>query len=510
MLDATPFLKLYATRRARALAELDGVESQRRILLRLLRTARATRFGEDHGFRTIGSIEDYQAAVPLRDYDRFRADYWGDTFPRLSDCTWPGTIPFFAESSGTTTGITKYIPCSRQMVRANVRAAMDVLVHHLQARPDSHVFGGKNFMLGGSTGLTDLTPGVRTGDLSGIAMVTKPLWARPWFFPPRSIDAIDDWEERLEVMVGALQGLDVRSMSGTPSWLLVLFDRLADRRPDLGHAIAAHFPKLELIIHGGVNFEPYRATYAERLSGSDIQTREVYPASEGFIAVADRGDGEGMRLTPDNDLFFEFVPVEELESDRPTRHWFGNVETGVDYALVLTTCSGLWSYVIGDTVRLVDTDPARVLVTGRTSYMLSAFGEHLIDEEIEVAVAKAAAQCGATVREYSVGPIFPKAAGDRGRHLYIVELEDDAPAVDRDGRFGALIDDDLQATNLDYHAYRSGERGLLDPPTITIVPPGTFYEWMKARGKLGGQNKVPRVISDPEMFEELRAFVESR
>jgi len=502
MLDATPILRLYARYRQRQLAREDAVAAQARTLLKLVAAARETRFGRDHDFAAIASVEDFQAQVPLRTYEAFWRDYWEAAFPRLVDVTWPGTIPFFALTSGTTSGATKYIPCSREMNKANERAAIDLLVHHLMNRPRSRLLGGRDFMLGGSTDLKEEAPGIYSGDLSGIAASVVPWWARPRYFPPRDLERIADWERKVAQLAAASLDADIRTISGVPSWLLLFFDRLAEAAGASDRRLVSLYPNLELLVHGAVNFAPYRETFAALLDGSHAETREVYAASEGFIAIADRGDGEGMRLIADNGLFYEFVPLEQLDAPTPTRHWLKTVEPGVNYAVVVSSCAGVWGYVLGDTVRFVDRVPPRILITGRTSYMLSAFGEHLIAEELETAIAGAAAAIGANVVDYSVGALMPARPGDLGQHLYVVEFADTVPAgVDA---FAAELDRQLTATNEDYRTYRTGQR--LKPPHVHAVPPGTFAAWMKRRGQLGGQHKVPRIVTDPALFAALRAF----
>lgn len=509
-IDATPLLKLYTKRRARQLARQNAVDAQRRELARLLAKARDTRFGRDYGFARlldsgIDGPDAFRRAVPLRRFEALWEEYWKPVFPHLVDCTWPGTIPFFAQTSGTTTGVTKYIPCSREMVAANRRATLDLVTHHLSNRPHSALFAGRNFMLGGSTRLIELAPGIWSGDLSGIAGKTVPAWARPFYFPPRELETIADWEEKIARLAPASLAVDIRALGGTPSWMLLFLEKLAALRPEAGRRLAAFYPDLEMVVHGGVSFAPYRAAFAEWLAGSHAETREVYPASEGFIAVADRGDGEGLRLVCDNGLFFEFVPVDELDSAQPTRHWLGDVELGVNYAIVLSTCSGLWGYVIGDTVRFVDKDPPRIVITGRTSYSLSAFGEHLIGEEVEKAIAAAAAAIGVGVADYAMGALFPARSDEAGRHLVIVEFSGGIPEQPALARFAETLDRTLAELNEDYAVHRANDFGMRGP-RIHPCPAGTFPAWMKRRGKLGGQNKVPRIITDAALFDDLKSF----
>lgn len=506
MIDATPLARLYARWRLKTLAAQRADAAQHRTLQRLVRAATGTRFGRDHDFAGIRSVADFQARVPLRHYEAFWREYWEPAFPDIANATWPGRVSYFALTSGTSSGATKYIPCPPAMVRANIRAAADVLVHHLANRPASRLLGGQSFMLGGSTDLTLLGEGVFAGDLSGIATDEVPWWARPRHFPPKDLAFISDWEAKVAALAPASLAADIRSISGTPSWLLVFFDRLHALKPDWPYHLASWYPDLELIVHGGVNFSPYRERFRGLLEGTRAETREVYAASEGFIAAADRGDGDGMRLILDNGIFYEFIPVAELGADRPTRHWIADAETGVEYALALASCAGVYGYLLGDTVRLVSRDPPRLLVTGRSSYLLSAFGEHLIEDEIEDAVSRAAQRIGASINDFAVGALLPPSPGETGRHLYVVEFA--APVgADATDVFARTLDERLSQRNDDYRAHRHGDFGMA-APQIRIMPPGGFAAWMKRRGKLGGQNKVPRIINDEGLLADLRRSAE--
>jgi hypothetical protein len=502
MLDATPLLRAYSRRRLARLAAEDAVLAQQHQLLSLVRRARDTRFGREHAFGRIDGVEAFQAQVPLRRYEDFWQDWWQPAFPRLENLTWPGRIPYFAASSGTTTGITKYIPVSRAMLAANRRAALDVLVHHLGTRPDSRILAGRNFMLGGSTELVQHDARIYSGDLSGIAANEIPPWARTRYFPPRRLALMADWEKKIRTLAPLSLEADIRSISGTPSWLLLFFAELAALRPDRPARITSWYPELELCIHGGVGFTPYQAQFDAVFAGSRVDLREVYPASEGFIAIADRGGGEGLRLIADNGLFLEFVPADEAEAPRPTRHWLANVECGVNYAVVVSSNAGLWAYLLGDTVRFVERCPPRILVTGRLAYTLSAFGEHLIGEEIEAAIATAAHSIARQAPEYAVAAQFPHELHGRGRHSFIVELEPPADEADV-RRFAGALDAALAEQNDDYRAHRAG----MHAPAVTAVRAGSFVPWMRERGKIGGQNKVPRVIADDALFANLQSFM---
>lgn len=499
MMDATPLLRLWARRRLRRLADMDPAAVQQAELLKLVRAAAGTRFGRGHGFAHIRSVADFQSAVPVRDYDAFRDDVWDSAFPHLADVGWPGPVPWFALTSGTTRDVTKYIPVTRAMVRSNKRAALDMLAHHLAARPESKVLGGENFILGGSTDLKPLAPGILAGDLSGIAAATVPAWAQRLTWPPKSLALEADWERKIGLLARGSIDRDIRSISGTPSWLLLLFERFAELRPAAARDLTRIWPGLELVIHGGVRFDPYKPQFDDWLRGRPVDYREAYAASEGFVASSDREFGEGLRPNLDTGLFYEFIPVEELEAPAPARHWIGTVETGVSYAIALSTCAGLWGWLLGDTVRFVERDPPRLLVTGRTGATMSAFGEHLTGEEIDRAVSRAAAGAGLSVSDYAMGAVYPTTGQPLGGHRYVVEFTGGMPPAAALDRFAAALDADLAAGNEDYAAHRSGGFGL-QAPDISVAPPGFFAVWMKRRGKLGGQNKVPRIVNDAALF----------
>lgn len=515
-IDATPLLRLYARWRNSQLESATPAEKQRRQLMWLLKRAATTRFAKEHDFRDISSVEDFQRRVPLRTYEDFWTQFWKESFPVLDSVTWPGVVRHFAVSSGTSSGTTKYIPCSDELLASNRKAAFDLLVYHVNNRPNSRILGGKNFLLGGSTELTSPAPGIFFGDLSGIVAKHIPWWLASRYFPPAELTALKSWEEKVDAFARASLSEDIRMISGVPAWMMIFFDHLRKISSRVRGAasdasavrLADIYRGLEMVVHGGVNFAPYVERFRDILADSHAELREVYPASEGFIAIADRGYGEGLRLNLDHGIFYEFVPLSELGSEKPTRHWIANVEFDVNYAVVMSSCAGLWSYVIGDTVRFVDkSERPAVLVTGRTAYYLSAFGEHLIAEEIEDGVTTAARENGYAVSDYSVGPVYPKGEGDLGGHIFIVEFVGGVVPSDEElAPFISALDRRLSERNEDYEAHRSKGFGL-KAPRVVAVPGGTFSDWMRSRGKLGGQNKVPRIITKQEILDDLLRFV---
>jgi hypothetical protein len=484
--------------RMASLARTNAVEAQKYVLRSLTHKAARTRFGLDHQFGSIRSAADFQSAVPLRTYEQFWDEYLKNAFPRAENLAWPGLVPFYALTSGTTQGATKYIPVTREMVTSNLVASRTMVAQHLAARPKSRLFHGRFFFLGGSTALEQVSPGVLQGDLSGIAAreVTEAL--RPYTFPPLSLALETDWEKKLQAFAEGSIREPITLVSGVPSWLLILFERIFEITGK--KTLAEVWPTLEMVVHGGVKFEPYRKRF-EAILGNPAQIRlqETYPCSEGFIAIEDVNTPH-LRLLFDHGIFYEFVPVDELGSARPTRHWLGNVELGVNYAIVVSTCAGMWSHIIGDTVRFESLDPPLITFTGRTKYSLSAFGEHLISEEVENSLAEVANQQGATVSEWHVGPIFE---GALGYHQYVIEFS--TPPADLK-LFRNALDAELCRRNADYRAHRAEGVGIPAPELIETTP-DTFRDWMKSMNKLGGQHKVPRMDGSGQLTAKLVDFL---
>jgi GH3 auxin-responsive promoter len=489
--------QLAARLRCAELAQADAVRTQERILRRLVSKASQTRFGRDHGFSAIRSTSAFQMAVPLRTYEALWDAYLRDAYPVFDNLTWPGRIPFLALTSGTTEGVTKYIPVSREMTASNRKAARTALAYYLSTRRDSRLFHGRLFFLGGSTDLNQPAPGILEGDLSGIAAVEVSSWLRPYAFPPLELALEIDWDRKLSELAAQSINQPITLVSGVPGWMLLLFQRVL--RLTGKTTVAEVWPQLELVLHGGVKFDPYRESFTAILGSPAISLQEVYPCSEGFIGFGDPSTGL-LRLLFDHGVFYEFVPVEELNSANPTRHWLRTAQCGINYAIIVSTCAGMWAHVIGDTIRFESLHPPLFSFTGRTRYTLSAFGEHLISEEIEGALAHASSATGASVREWHVGPIF---LGSRGYHQYVVEFL--RPPADLE-QFRDALDEDLLARNADYLAHRAQDV-VLPSPALLSAPVGSFDAWMRRRGKLGGQNKVPRMDSSGSLTGDLVDFL---
>jgi hypothetical protein len=483
-------LVTYSRWRTSALDRLDVSETQRQVLLGLLHKARHTAFGRAHGFARIRTVEEYQSAVPVGDYESFWKDYWQPAFPRLEGTTWPDPIPYYALSSGTTSGTTKYIPISKEMLASNRKAAFTTVALFRSFAPKANIFGGRIFFLGGNTELRTESNGSRSGDLSAIAAIEISSVTRPYTFPPKELSGIADWTVKVRRLAEASANLPITAISGVPAWIEVLFARLKEVTGK--DRIADIWPTLRMLIHGGTTFDGHRDKFRADV-GPDVHFVEVYPCSEGFVATEDPRH-KLLRVVPDNGIFFEFIPAEEFEdgklkTDRPVRHTLANVETGVDYAVALTTCAGLWSYQVGDKVRFERRDPPLLRFAGRTKYFLSAFGEHLIEDEIAKALHEAATATQADVGEWHVGPVFSDDPRKPGHHRYLIEFR--TPPADA-ARFATVLDDTLRRLNEDYDAHRQGDLTMLRP-VVQALKPEAFMRWMLAHGKRPPQHKVPRM-----------------
>jgi hypothetical protein len=491
--------------RMRAVAEWqrDPAPTQKALLDGLLRAAERTRFGAEHHFESVRSITDYQARVPLRTYADFKP-YWDRLFEGEGDITWPGRPRFLAVTSGTTSATTagnKFIPVSDEGIRSQFRVGRDLLNFYFKHTRDTDLFRGRFMFLGGSTTLKRHPHGILSGDLSGIMALVTPLFTGLFRLPTGRTAALTDWEQKLDAVAREAVTADVRGIGGTPSWLICVFERVLKLRREAGRparALTDVWPNLSLLVHGGVNFSPYRATF-EALFGKPVTTLEVYPASEGFMGVEDVPGTQELLLMMDSGLFYEFIPAEELGAAKPTRRTVADVETGVNYAIALSTNSGLWSYLVGDTVRFTSLRPHRLRVTGRTQQFLSAFGEHLVVEDVEIAVAAACRATGAQIQDFHVAPIYPSGTDVRPQHQWLVEFL--RPPADLN-RFGASLDEALRRQNEDYAAHRQGDAGMR-PPEIVALPPKTFYRAMKEIGRFGAQNKTPRLRNDRQFAEVL-------
>ena len=480
----------YVSRRAARVQECT--------LLQMVTAARDTVFGREHGFAGIRSVTTYQERVPLRGYLDFQP-LLARSLQGEADVTWPGRPRYWVKTSGTTAG-DKCIPVTPKAFASHRKGGWDAFLLATERAGASHLLGGKLLFMGGSTSLTPVGQGAVLGDLSGLVVRRLPPGIRSRYAPGLSVAAIPKWEQRLAAAAALVAWQDIRLLSGMPSWVLLLFERVAEARRagaqavrDLGRC----WPNLRVFIHGGVAFPPYQQLF-ETWMGRPIERIEVYPASEGFVALQTEASG-GLTLMLDYGIFYEFIPVEDLGSERPRRHTVADVELGHSYAVALTSPAGLWSYLLGDTVRFTARDPLRLQITGRVRHFVNAFGENVIVEEVEQALVTACRQTGAEVVEFTVAPRYPSQAEARGGHDWLAEFR---RAPEDLAAFTRRLDEALMALNTDYGTKRMGGVGMVAPQVIPLAA-GTFHGWMRAAGKLGDQHKVPRVTNDRAIAEQL-------
>ena len=472
----------------------DPFSFQERLLRKLVRTAADTQFGRQHDFKAIRSVADYQERVPLRSYLDFKP-YWDRHLDGQANVTWPGRVRCFAMTAGTTAG-RKFIPLTRPAIRSQLRVGGDIRHFYVAQTGDLDVFCGKSLSLCGDARFGPPPHRVLSGDISAVTLECTPRYLRQLCLPKPGLARMADWEAKLNAMAEVSADADVRTVSGLPSRLLYLFDQLARRYRQAGRkadTFADIWPNLSLFMHGGVNFEPYRAPF-QKLFGKTVHTIETYAASEGFIAIQDRLDANDLLLMMNTGIFYEFVPVEEIEAPRPRRFTVADVEKNVEYAVVLSTRSGLWAYRLGDTVRFVSLRPHRIRVTGRTEQFLNIAGEHLIVAEAETAVADTCRRTGAEIKDFHVAPIFSTTQEARPGYEWFIEF---LKAPSDLARFAVLLDQSLQRQNHLYARFRKNDVATR-PPQLELLPAGAFDRAMRQRGKISAQSKVPRLKDNRE------------
>tara|TARA_R110000737_G_scaffold2923_16_gene9862 strand:- start:114984 stop:116627 length:1644 start_codon:yes stop_codon:yes gene_type:complete len=489
-----------------------------------LRASGQTIFGKQHGFASIAAIQDdaemiraYRAALPINDWYVFKDHIEAMRERGESDVLWPGRVGHFAQTSGTTAG-DKYIPVSEEMFRSNYLASLDIFAHLINrgVHPE-RMMGGRCLFLGGSTDLDYNDQGIATGDLSGLVtpLIKWPL--STIYSPGPEVALMSHWPDKIEAMAQMAIDQDIRFISGMPSWALVLIDRvieIANERGSKATCARDVWPNLEVFVHGGVNYTPFVERMGIAFSGdSEIDfpcRQELYPASEGFLAMQDRADELGMRLLVDNGTFYEFVPRDQIDDENPEVLSCWEVEKGTQYVVVMSTNAGLWRYIIGDVVEF-DTipdgfdgkggdGPARLRIVGRHRHFINAFGENLIGEHIEDGVSAASKAAGLTIGEFTAAPVYPSTTNRAGLEV-AVEFEH-VPNAEQLALFGRVFDETIKATNVDYNTKRSDSLGMSEP-TITVLPDGTFHRWLDKKGKLGGQHKCPRCANHREILGEV-------
>lgn len=466
----------------------------------LIEKSADTSWGKAHDYGKIRSIEQFQERVPLQTYE--------DILPYVErlrngeeNVLWPGDIKWFAKSSGTTAEKSKFIPMTQDALEdCHFRGGKDIMAIYTKLFPDSLILRGKALTLGGSHQINNYSNKSYYGDLSAILIENLPFWATFIRTPSAEIALIPDFEKKVEKITKITVKENVTNIAGVPSWNLVLLKHVLDYTGKK-HLLEV-WPKLELFVHGGVSFGPYKDQFKKIIPSDDMNYMETYNASEGFFGIQDDLNDSSMLLMLDYGVFYEFIPVEQLDKENPQSYTVENVRTGVNYAMVISTNGGLWRYIIGDTITFTSLSPHKFRITGRTKYFINVFGEEVILDNAERALMTACEHTGAQIKDYTAGPIF-MTSESKGSHEWIIEFEKGPDDLER---FTDVLDKTLCSINSDYEAKRYKNTTLLKP-TLHAAPPGTFYRWFQSKGKLGGQNKMPRLSNERKYIEELLQLI---
>lgn len=473
----------------------DPVRAQSILWQHLIAAGQYTEFGRSHHFQQIQSLAQYKKQIPINDYADLKP-FIDRMMQGEENILWNSPIKWFAKSSGTTSDKSKFIPVSEESLKENhYRASKDVLSFYYASHPDSDLLTGKGLVIGGSHQINNLNEDVQYGDLSAVILQNSPFWSNWLRTPDLSIALMEEWESKIEKLARTTIYENVTSMAGVPTWLIVLLKRILEITGKT--TIKEVWPSLELYLHGGVSFVPYKQQF-EKLIGSPINYLEMYNASEGFFAAQDNIDEEGMLLMCDHGIFYEFMPVSEYGSASPITIQLDEIETGRNYAPVITTNGGLWRYLLGDTIQFTSLSPFRVKVSGRLKHYINAFGEEVIVDNSDHAIAMACKKTGAIVNDYTAAPVY-FSENENGAHEWLIEFEKEPDELHK---FTTELDNALQSVNSDYEAKRYRNIALR-MPVVNVVKKGTFQNWLSKKGRLGGQNKIPRLNNDRKYVEEI-------
>jgi hypothetical protein len=476
----------------------DPVGTQFNVWQDLIASGQYTEFGRQFHFSEIQSLADFKQKVPIQDYESLKP-YIERMMDGEENVLWNTPIAWFAKSSGTTSEKSKFIPVSEESLKENhYKASKDVLSLYYISHPESDLLTGKGLVIGGSHQISSINNEVHYGDLSAVVLQNSPFWSNWIRTPDLSIALMEEWESKIEKLAKTTIQENVTSMAGVPTWLIVLLRRILEITGK--STIKEVWPSLELYMHGGVSFVPYRQQF-EKLIGGPINYLEMYNASEGFFAGQDDIDKEGMLLMCDHGIFYEFMPTSEFEGEQKTIQ-LDKVEIGRNYALVITTTGGLWRYLVGDTIQFTCLNPYRIKVSGRLKHYINAFGEEVIVDNSDKAIAIASEETGSIVNDYTAAPVYFSDGGN-GAHEWLIEFERQPADLQQ---FTHSLDSALKSINSDYEAKRHKDIALR-MPIIKAVPKNTFSNWLNSKGKLGGQHKVPRLSNDRKFIEEICVFV---
>jgi len=478
-------------------------EFQKEIFFNLIKKAQKTEFGRQHGFDDITSISTFQEQVPVNTYDDIKG-----LIKRVlrgeANVLWPGVTHWFAKSSGTTSDKSKFIPVTEDSLKeCHFRGGKDILAIYLSQYPESKVLDGKSLSIGGSHQINEINNEAYYGDLSAVLIQNLPFWAEIKRTPKIKIALMADWEKKMENMARETIKDNVTSIAGVPSWTLLLLRRILDITGK--SSIVEVWPNLEVFFHGGISFSPYKKQFKDIVPKHGMHYLETYNASEGFFALQDDLTRDDMLLLLDYGIFYEFIPFDQLESENYKPLTIEEVEKNKNYAVVISTNGGLWRYLLGDTVKFTSLYPHKIKITGRTKHFINVFGEELMVDNVEEALKIATKKTHATVSEYTIAPVFME-KNKKGRHQWAIEFGIPPKNLEY---FIEILDEALKSVNSDYEAKRYKDLSL-QKPEIEIIKQGTFYLWLQKQGKLGGQNKIPRLLNNRSFLEEILKLNQSR
>lgn len=477
------------------------LEVQQEWLSKLIDTAKNSEWGKRYDYASIETAREYKQRVPLQDYESLKP-YIERMMKGEQNVLWPSEIRWFAKSSGTTSDKSKFIPVSEEALEeCHFKGGKDMLSVYYTNQPNSQMFAGKSLVLGGSHQVNPLNKESFYGDLSAVLTKNLPIWAEFHRTPSIDIALMDNWDEKIELMAQSTSQQNITSISGVPTWTIVLAKRILEITGKKN--LLEVWPNLEVYFHGAVNFAPYREQFSRLIPDKNMYYLELYNASEGFFGIQDQTNIHEMLLMLDYGIYYEFLPIENIGEDNPKTLELSEVELNKNYALIISTNAGLWRYMIGDTIKFTNLHPFRIQITGRTRHFINAFGEELIIENAEKALLVACKQSNALVREYTAAPIY-FSEKHNGGHEWLIEFEKDPDNLEK---FTIDLDIELKKLNSDYEAKRFKDMALAFP-TLNKVPEGTFYNWLKSKGKLGGQHKVPRLANDRKFLEEILEMIE--
>ena len=469
-------------------------ETQKKVFKNLILMGGPTKFGKDHNFETIQTYQDFTEQVPIRDYEELKG-YVHLVIGGEADVMWPGKPIYFAKTSGTTSGA-KYIPITKESIKHQVEASRNAILNYIHETGNASFVNGKMIFLQGSPILEE-KGGIKYGRLSGISAHYVPSYLQKNRLPSWETNCIEDWETKVDKIVEETENENMTVIAGIPSWVQMYFEKLSGKS---GEKVGDLFTNFQLFIYGGVNYEPYRAKFNE-LIGRKVDSIELFPASEGFFAYQDSQNEQGMLLLLDSGIFYEFIKADEFFDENRKRITIGEVELGVDYAMIISTNAGLWGYNIGDTVRFISKDPYKIVVSGRIKHFISAFGEHVIAKEVEEAIQEAIAITDAVVNEFTVAPETSPKAGELPYHEWLIEFDSEPTDF---GKFSNSIEESMKRQNSYYLDLIAGN--ILQPLKISSIKIGGFQEYMKSVGKLGGQHKVQRLSNDRKLADALSKY----